>query len=256
VVSLSPAVTEILLALGGPELVVARVDHDRDPQIADRPSVGLGLAPSIEVIAAARPELVLAWEEEGAARVRPQLEELGIAVFAVRTQDTTDVFNNIRRIGRLVGREAKADSLSRSMRAGLDSVRASVAGLPAPSVLYVAGVDPLITVGPNSFLAQLVGVAGGRTVFPDLIGFWPRVSPEDIVRRQPDVLIVPVRAHGPAAIAGLRSTVGLLELVSSGKTRVQTVPAELVNRPGPAIAGTARLLRDAIHPPPAVANQQ
>jgi iron complex transport system substrate-binding protein len=248
VVSLLPAGTETVLALGGEALLVARTDYDHDPRVAGLPSVGGGLTPSLEVLAALRPDLVIAWEEAGTARVRPRLEELGIAVFAIRTQDTTDIFNNIARLGHLTGRDAAADSVARAVRAGLDAVRASVAGRPRPSVLYVVGVEPPLTAGPNTFVAQLIGVAGGQTVFPDLQADWPQVSLEEVVRRQPEVLVLPVGENPRASMERLRGTAGWRELLAAGRTRVHTVPADVLNRPSPGIVQSAELLRDAIHP--------
>jgi iron complex transport system substrate-binding protein len=250
VVSLLPAVTETLLALGAGETLVARTDYDHDPSVAHLPSVGGGLTPSLEVLAALRPDLVVAWEEAGTARVRPRLEELGISVFALRTQDTTDIFNNIRRLGHLTGRDRSADSVALRVRAGLDSVRASVAGLPEPTVLYVVGIDPPLTAGPNTFISQLIGVAGGRTVFPDLRTDWPQISLEEVVRRRPDVLILPVGADEQASLQRLRTAAGWRDLLAGGHTRVHAVPADLLNRPGTTIVESARLLRAGIHPTP------
>jgi iron complex transport system substrate-binding protein len=250
VVSLLPALTETLLAIGAGETIVARTDYDHDPRVAHLPSVGGGLTPSLEVLASLRPDVVLAWEEAGTARVRPRLEELGIAVFAVRTQDTTDIFNNIRRLGILTGRGAVADSVAAAVRAGLDSVRASVAGRPEPSVLYVVGVEPPLTAGPNTFVAQLIGVAGGRTVFPELRADWPQVSLEEIVRRRPDVLVLPVGEDEQASVARLRASAGWREVLADGHTRIHTVPADILNRPGTTIVESARLLRAGIHPAP------
>jgi iron complex transport system substrate-binding protein len=248
VVSLLPAATETLLALGGRDLIVARTDYDHDPRVARLPSVGGGLTPSLEVLASLRPDLVIAWEEAGTARVRPRLEELGIPVFALRTQDTTDIFNNIRRLGHLAGRDGAADSVALAVRAGLDSVRASVAGLPEPRVLYVVGIEPPLTAGPNTFISQLIGVAGGRTVFPDVRGDWPQLSLEEIVRRRPDVLVLPVGESEQASLERLRGAAGWRDVLADGRTRVQTVPADVLNRPGPGIVESARLLREAIHP--------
>lgn len=248
IVALLPAATETLLALGAAERLVARTDYDTAPELAHLPSVGGGLTPSVEYLASLRPDLVIAWEEAGTPRVRPRLEALGIAVFAVRTQDTTDIYANIARFGRLTGREAAADSLARHLRASLDSVRASVAGRPRPTVLFVGGVDPPLTAGPGTFIGQLIGVAGGELAFPELATNWPQLSPEAILRRRPEVLILPVGESEPRALERLRTSAGWRELLAAGRTRVHPVPADLINRSGPGIAEAARRLRDGIHP--------
>jgi iron complex transport system substrate-binding protein len=249
VVSLLPATTETLLALGGEPLLVARTDFDDDPRVAHLPSVGGGLTPSIEVLASLRPDLVIAWEEAGTARVRPRLEELGIAVFAARTQDTTGVFANIRRLGHLIGRDAAADSLALAIRSELIGVRASVEGLPSPSVLYMVSLDPPMIASPTVFMGQLVEVAGGRSAFPEITAPSPQISLEEIVRRRPDVVILPRHGDERAVIERLRGSAGWRQLLEGGHTRFRTVPADTLSRPGPSIARAAWLLRDAIHGP-------
>src|SRR5690606_7655811 len=92
IISLVPAATETLVALGAIDLLVGRTDFD-DAEVGHLPSVGQGLTPSVEVVASLRPDLVVAWEEAGISRVRPRLEALGIPVFAVATQDTAGIFS-------------------------------------------------------------------------------------------------------------------------------------------------------------------
>src|SRR5690606_10820233 len=114
----------------------ARTDYDENPQLSELPSVGGGLTPSLELLASLRPDLVIAWEEAGAARIRPRLEALGIPVYADRTRDTTGIFSSIYRIGHLLGRDTEADSLAGAIRRELDAVRESVRDLDRPAVVY------------------------------------------------------------------------------------------------------------------------
>lgn len=252
VVSLLPAATETLWALGAGNRLVGRTDFDTEPHLAHLPSVGGGLDPSLEALVALRPELVIAWETAGGAPLRHRLEALGIPVFAVQTQDTAAVFANVERLGHLTGRDRAADSLAARIRAGLDSVRASVAGLPRPSVLYVVGTDPAMTAGPRTFVTQLIGVAGGSTIFPDLEQDWPQLSLEEIVRRQPEVVIVPVEEETDTAAALSRlDAPGWRELRAVRCGGVRVVDETLLHRPGPRIAESARVLRRAIHRRPA-----
>lgn len=249
IVSLLPATTETLFALGAGDRVVGRTDYDREAYVRHLPSVGGGLDPSPEALLALRPDLVIAWETAGGATLRHRLEALGVPVFAVRTQDTADVFANVARLGHLTGRDRAADSLARRIRAGLDSVRASVAGLPRPTVLYVVGTDPAMTAGPGTFVSELIGVAGGRNAFSDVRQEWPQISREEIVRRRPETVILPVDAgiDSAAALARLDAP-GWRELGAVRRGEVRVVDGELLNRPGPRIAEAARALRRAIHP--------
>jgi iron complex transport system substrate-binding protein len=234
-----------MIALGAGGRLVGRTDFDKGPALDSLPSVGGGLDPNLERLASLRPDLVIGWETHK-PQVRERLRELGIPVFAVRTEDTTDVFRTIRNLGRLTGRAPGADSLAARLRGELEAVRASVAGLPRPSVFFVVWSDPPMTAGPNTFIAQIIGVAGGRTVFPDATQPWPTVSMEEVVRRQPDVVVLPVGESGsPRIDAG---GPGWRELKAMKGRGPVLLPADLVNRPGPGVGETARRLRDALHP--------
>ena len=245
VISLVPGANATLVGLGAAGQLVARTDYDRGPALDSLPSLGGGLDPNLEKLVSLRPDLVIGWETHK-PQLRERLEELGIPVYAVKTEDTTDVFRNIRDLGRLTGRAPAADSLATRLRGEIAAVRASVAGLPRPSVLFVVWNDPPMTAGPGTFVMQLIGVAGGRPIFPDVTELWPTVSMEEIVRRQPDVVVIPVGESGTPRFDA-RSP-GWRELKAMrGRGRV-LIPAELVKLPGPGIGETARRLRDALHP--------
>lgn len=248
IVSLVPSATETLFALGAGDRVVGRTDYDQGPEAKAIPSVGGGLDPSLEALLALRPELVVGWEEGKDPALRQRLAEQGIAVFAVAIRDTADVFRNVERLGALVGRGTAADSLNRAIRSGLAEVRASVAGRERPSVFYVVWNDPPMTAGPETFIAQLIGVAGGRTVFPDVEQDWPTVALEEIVRRQPDIVVVPVGEMRAHSAARLREAAGWRSLRAVRDGRVVEVPTDLMNRPGPHLAEAARAMRDVLHP--------
>jgi iron complex transport system substrate-binding protein len=124
-----------------------------------------------------------------------------------------------------------------------------VAGRPAPKVFFLVWNDPPMTAGPKTFISQIVGLAGGRNVFGDTPADWPNVSMEEILRRDPDVLILPQGEKGGAHdIAQLRAAPGWRELRAMRLGHTVAVPADLVNRPGPHMAEAARLLRDRLHP--------
>jgi ABC-type Fe3+-hydroxamate transport system substrate-binding protein len=252
VVSLLPSATATIVALGAADLLAARTDHDLGLEVSHLPSVGGGLTPSMEALASVRPDLVIAWEEAGGTRLRPRLEELGIPVFAVQTRDTAAVFANIERLGTLLGRDSAAAALGSRLRSELDDVRRSVAGRDTPSVLYVVSRDPPMVVGTGLFISELIEVAGGRTAFPE-IRYSPQLSLEEIVRRRPELVLLPVSGDSAAAVERLRTGTGWRELLADGRVRLRTVDADVLHRPGPSIAESARVLRDAIHPGAAAA---
>lgn len=247
IVALVPSVTETVVALGAADRLVGRTDFDRGPAVDRLPSIGGGLDPSIETLVSLRPDLVLGWETSGRPELRERLTALGIPVFSIKTEDTTDVFRALRNVGRLTGRTRAADSLAASLRRELDQVRASVAGAARPSVFYLAWNDPPLTAGPKTFVSQVIEVAGGRNAFADATALWPTVSLEEIVRRQPDFVVVPL-GEQPSRVEAMKRAPGWRELRALREGRAVQVPADVVNQPGPRLAEAARAMRDAIHP--------
>lgn len=250
VVSLLPAGSETLVALGAAHLLVGRTRYDTDPLLTHLPSVGGGLDPSLEALVALNPDLVIAWESAGGgSRIRPRLEEMGIAVFSIQTRDTTDIFRNVASLGRLTGRRAAATGLTAAMRAELDAVRREVPARPRPTVLFVVGVDPPMVAGLDNFIAELIQVAGGDPldIAGPALGLSPQVSLEELVRRQPDVIILPVGADRSMTASRMATEPGWSALRAVREGRVVEVPADLVNRPGPRIGEMARVLRAALH---------
>jgi iron complex transport system substrate-binding protein len=247
VVSLVPSATDIALALDARAQLAGRTRYDEGAEVAALPSVGGGLDPSIETLVALRPDLVVVWES-GAGGTRGAIDAAGLRTFSVAIEDTTDVLAAIGQLGHLLGRDAAARALADSVRAQLDAVRRSVAGLPRPSVLYVAGTSPPMTAGPDTFAGQLLTLAGGRSVFDDVTQLWPTVAIEEVVRRQPDVVILPVATTPTVTAASLRGLPGWRELRAVREGRIVTVPVELLGRPGPDMGRAARVLRDALHP--------
>jgi iron complex transport system substrate-binding protein len=248
IIALVPSVTETVVALGAADRLVGRTDFDHGPAVDRLPSIGGGLDPSVETLVALRPDLVLGWETTGRPELRDRLTALGIPVFSIKTEDTTDVFRAVRNLGRLTGRAGAADSLAASLRAELAAVRASVAGASRPTVFYMAWNDPPLTAGPRTFISQVIEVAGGRNVFADATALWPTVSLEEIVRRQPEVVVVPVGEQGAKRVEELRRAAGWRELRALQGGRGVVVPAAVVNQPGPRLGEAARAMRDAIHP--------
>jgi iron complex transport system substrate-binding protein len=248
IVALVPSVTETVVALGGAGQLVGRTDFDKGAAVEHLPSVGGGLDPSLERIVALRPDLVLGWETTGRPELRDRLTALGIPVFAVKTEDTTDVFRAVRNLGRLTGRDSAAAALAARLRAELAEVHARVAHVRRPTVFYLAWNDPPLTAGPHTFVGQLLEVAGARNVFADASALWPTVSLEEIVRRQPDFVVLPAGEQGAARLEQLRGAPGWRELRALREGRGVLVPAEVMNQPGPRLGEAARAMLAAVHP--------
>ena len=246
VLSLLPSGTDLVTAIAGPGRLVGRTRYDEDPVLAALPSVGGGLDPSVEAIVALHPDLVILWGGATPAPIRESLDRAGLTTFALHTADTSDVFSAMNRLGRLLGRDSAAAALAAQVRAQLDSVHRSVASRPEATVFYVAQLTPPMTTSPTTFVGQLLGVAGARSVFPELTGDWQTVSMEELVRRDPQLIIVPTSGDPASRIQTIRATPGWRELGAVRQGRVIGVPAALLDRPGPRLGEAAAALAQAI----------
>ncbi len=248
IVSLVPAATEILFAIGAGDRLVGRTRFDRHPQeVLAVPSVGDGVRPSVELIVALEPDLVILFAGPDSRRAADELRRIGVPVLAVRHNTLTDLYRNIGRLGQVTGSSGPSERLSATIREDLESVREATGRLLRRTVYYDAWWQPPITIGRGSYLDSLITLAGGRNVFGDLQRPSPQVSLEAIAAREPEIILYPVHrgVEGRAPVSE-RPGWHILEAVQSGRVRV--FDGELVVRLGPQVAAAVRELARAIHP--------
>jgi iron complex transport system substrate-binding protein len=248
VISLVPSATDLTVAMRLQSRLVGRTRYDRAPELTPVASVGGTIDPDLERVFALHPDLVLAWEGTKGTSQRQSIGAHGIPVYAVALRDSAALFKTVRDLGTMLGSPAAAEVLATSVRAQLDSVEASVAGLPHPSVMFAVWGDPPMTIGPHTFIAELIRIAGGRNIFDDATMDWPRVTVEEIVHRAPEVVILSVGEDSSRGSEALRRAPGWRTLPAVQHGNVAEVPADLTNRPGPLFGAAARAFRDAIHP--------
>jgi len=250
VVSLVPAATDAIVALNAADRLVARTDYDTHPELAALPSVGGGLTPSIEWLVALRPDLVISWRDAQSRTLVQRLDELGIPVFATNPESVADAERLVRQVGRMLGLEARADTLVSAFRAVLEGVRRrfDAAGAERRTVLYLVSVDPPRAAGPGTFADELITIAGGRNVFDDAPALWPEVGLEEVVRRQPDVVVVAVAGVDARTLARFETAPGWRDLRAVREGRVVAVDTDHFNRPGPGLARAAVELAGILHP--------
>ena len=249
VVSLIPARTDILLALSAADRLVARTQFDADPRLASLPAIDEALTPSLEWLIGLRPDLVIAWPDQQNRTVVTRLVEIGIPVYASRVETLGELRESVREIGRLVGRAAAADSLNAELDSAIAQVSAAVRSRPPRSVLYLIGLDPPMAAGPGTFVDEMIQIAGGRNVMHDAPAGWPAVSVEEIVDRQPDLVLLAVSdTSDTRRRREFEESAGFRQLRAVAQGRVMLLDANLFNRPGPALAEALRGLVSRIHP--------
>jgi iron complex transport system substrate-binding protein len=115
-------------------------------------------------------------------------------------------------------------------------------------VYYALSIDPPLAATNRTYIGELIGIAGGENVFPDLPTLWAQVSLEEVLRRNPDVIIRPLEEPRGETLPRLRQLPGWRDLAAVRTGRVHEVDADLLNRPGAGLGQAARVLARAVHP--------
>jgi iron complex transport system substrate-binding protein len=200
IVSLIPASTELLFAIGAGSALVGRTAWcDFPPAASAVPNLGDGINPNVEAILATDPDLVILYNSAQHAAVARRLRDLGIPAVRLNTDALSDVPRVARLLGGLTSHRREADSMS----AVFDTALAS-ATVPAtahrPKVLLLVWEQPPMTIGAGSFLHELVERAGGENLFADVTATAGVVSIEAVAARDPDLIFTTSAA--PPAFAG------------------------------------------------------
>jgi iron complex transport system substrate-binding protein len=248
VVALAPSLTEIVVALGASDRLVARTDFDDDPMVSRLPSVGQGLDPSLEALAGSGVDLVLIPASRGAPALIERLAGVGIRGVSLPTQSVTDIYRAAARLGTLLDRTAEADSIIAVVAGALDAVRQRVEGQDPVSVLYVVWSDPPMTTGPGTFIDEVIRIAGGRNVFDDALMEWPTVGFETIVDRDPAVILWPRGEITQENVQQLTAAPGWRDVRAVQAGRIELIDGDLFNRPGPRVTEAAEALARILHP--------
>lgn len=248
IVSLVPSLAELVVTIGAEELLVARTDYDTHPAIADLPSVGGGLDPSLEALVELDVDVVLMPEGEDMPALAARLGGLGISAVGFRTETVDDLYDSIERLGVLVDRTGPAQRLSDDIAQRLANISQVIGDRPPVSVMYVIWSDPPMTTAAGSYIDELISIAGGYNVFSDSPMRWPTVGYESIVRRNPSVIIWPKGDDSELTLDAMKDMPGWRDLEAVQRGRVVFVDSDRFNRPGPELADAAMDLARALHP--------
>ncbi len=248
IVSLAPSLTETLFALGAGDRVVGVTDYCDYPQEArSKARVGGMINPSVERIVALQPEVVLITREGNRRETLEALERAGVPTYAVETARLEDIARMVRDLGEVVGAPETGAALSAGIERRIFAVRERVKGRPAPRVLFLVWLQPIVSVGRGTFLGDLLGIAGAQSISESSGQPWPHLSLEEILRRDPDFLVIPRSPDFAPTRDELLRLPGWRRLAAVRENRIVYVP-EAIQRPGPRIAEMLETLAQALHP--------
>ena len=243
VVSLIPATTELVFALGAGSLLVGRTTWcDYPAETVTVPNLGNGIDPNVEAVVAARPDLVLLYKSGANRAAAERFRALGIPTLELATDRMEDFDRITRLVGTALGRREEAESLVVRTKRDLDSAsRPSVQPSNRPSVFILVWDRPPMTLGRGSFLSEILAHAGARNIFDDLATSSAPVSIEAVAARNPDYILV--SGVGDPVIAG-RAEWSVVRAVRD--RRFLRVRGSEFNRPSPRIGAAVRQLAAAL----------
>ncbi len=248
IVSLAPSATEIVFALGmGDRLVAVDDFSDFPPAAKTLPHVG-GIRTSPDTVVSYSPDLILAITS---GDLPAQLDQIGEPLFVFDPNDIDGVYRDIAAVGTLLDRDAAAQHVIADMRARIDAVAEKAkAAKTRPRVLHeVDSTDPsqIFVAGPHNFIDSMITIAGGVNVAAGAPVKWPKLSPEQIVAGDPQVIVLGDAAYGvtPASVAARPGWSGITAV---RRGAVYPIDQNIVSRPGPRLVEGFEAYIRLLHP--------
>jgi iron complex transport system substrate-binding protein len=253
VVSLSPAITEILFAAGAGNSVVGVTTYCNFPAAASSIARIGGFSAStvsVETILSLGPDLVLG-DLAAHGQLAVEFERAGLRFAALESTDFQSVYAALDLVGRIAGDSGAASALVASMKARVEAVRArtpAIATGKRPLVFWETWDEPLMSAGPGTFIGQIIEAAGGRNCFADSKADWPVVGFESLLARDPD-WIMSSESHGDAVtLERLARRPGWSSLKAVRTRQVALFDADIVSRAGPRFVEALELMSRRLYP--------
>ncbi|HJU43123.1 MAG TPA: helical backbone metal receptor [Vicinamibacterales bacterium] len=255
IISLVPALTEMLFAIGaGPQVVAVSTYDVEPPAVRSLPTVGALLDPDTEKIISLRPDLVLTYGSQ--ADLHAQLKAATIPFFEYRHGGLDHVMATMRALGARTGHVDEAEKTAQALQRAIDAVRQRVAGKPRPRTLLVFGREPgslrnIYASGGRGFLHDMLIAAGGADVLDDIKQESAQINTEMILARAPEV-ILELNASNRLNDEDLKKVVDPWMTLSSvpavKNKRVIILLGSGLTVPGPRVAEGIEKMAKALHP--------
>ena len=255
IVAMAPNLTEILFALGLEDNIVGVTQYSNHPPAArQKPVMGTFWQPNIEAVVAARPDLVIALGFNQQAGLAHRLARLNFNTLTVDIETIPQLFDAIEKIGTVTNKTADAHRLSDRLRNNLDDISRRVADEHRPKVLYIIQIEPLRVAGRQTFINELIELAGGENAIAPTINKYPPVGPEQVIASNPDVIIQPVMDVMEKAdlTAGKQQLIEYFDRFQSitavSGNRIYVIDGDAVSRLGPRIDQAAETIARCLRP--------
>ena len=244
VVSLNPATTDLIFALGAGDRLVGRTHWDVYPAAAIAvPDLGSGIRPNVEAVLGARPDLVILYASRDNRAAASELRAAGVNTLSLKIDHIADFTRASKTIARLLGDSVRGIIVADSVERTLKRVRAATQRLQKPTVFWHIWDAPLITIGSGSYMNELIEIAGGKNVYGDMAETSPAVSIEDVLKRDPRFIIT-----GPEGSKKIVRDPRWSQAPAVKQNRILVVDTAIVGRPSVRLGEAAESLARLLHP--------
>jgi iron complex transport system substrate-binding protein len=247
IVSLAPAITETLFALGaGAEVAGVSQYCDYPPEVAKLPKVGTFLTPNIEAIAGRRPTIVIGLQTSSDLREIRALQAMGYQTLMVDDNSIAGIEASIRTVGDAIGRPQQAQALLERTHLKIAAIEERLRRVAKRPVLMVVGHQPMVAVGTRTYLDELLTLARATNIATGSAQAWPRLSIEYIIATRPEVILDGQMGSDPDSPSSFWAQYPTIPAVRAH--RVVGYPEDPTLHPGPRIVQTLEILARLIHP--------
>jgi iron complex transport system substrate-binding protein len=249
IISLAPSMTETLYALGLQDRLVGDTDYCDYPADAQKkPKVGGAINPNLEVIAALHPDLVLVTKALNRLETVRALDTLGIPSYATDPHSVNEIISSTEKLADVLGAPEAGKTLGDELHQRLQAIQEKIGKEAPKSVFFVVWMEPLISIGRDTFVAEALRKAGASSIV-DSKQDWPQINLEEVVRLQPEHLIF-APSHSQEEVfdfAGLTSRPGW-RILDAVRNHHFAIVSDAVIRPAPRIVSAIEELARQLHP--------
>jgi iron complex transport system substrate-binding protein len=249
VVSLAPSVTEVVFALGQNQRLKGVTQFSNYPSEAiGLPRVGSYVHLDVEKIVSLKPDLCLAIKDGNPIDTIRRLEKLNIPVYAVDPKNLGAVMEMISDIGDLLDAAPQAEMIVTNMKERIEKIKIMVSRTrERPKVFFQIGVAPIVSVGTETFLHELITLSGGYNLTQGDIAY-PRLTIEQVLAMAPDVIIITSMTRGQSFEAVKSQWKQWKSIPAIKNNRIYLVDSDIVDRPTPRLVDGLELLVHYINP--------
>ena len=252
IVSMAPNLTEILFALGLEDKIVGLTLHcDYPPAAAKKPKVGTFWQPNIEAVIAARPTLVITLDFRQQRDFAERLRRIGYNCLTVNIEKVNELFDALEKIGTATGKPSEANQLASGIRKKLNDLSAQVGNKNKVRVLWVVQREPLRVAGRDTFVNEMIELAGGENAIGPTVYKYPPIGAEQVIASGADVIIEPsmTRQDLPMQQEKALQYWNKFENVPAVKdNRIYVIDGDIVSRLGPRLYEGVEIIAGCLQP--------